>query len=122
MNRIIINLIIIAFLFFNCSNDDKNELIDYSSCDGNIVFTSQQEIDDFGKNKCTRIVGSLSIMDDQDGISDITNLDALNSLTIIEGFVYISANPSLVQINGLGNVTTIGGFLTIQTNKIPRNY
>lgn len=78
-----------------------------------IVFTSQQQIDDFHTNYpgCTIIQGDVRIQG-----SDITNLNGLNVLTSIQGGMYIIFNDLLISFSGLENLTSVGGGVTLGYN------
>ena len=78
-----------------------------------IVFTSQEEIDNFQVNYpgCTEIEGNVYI-----GYwsgTDITNLDGLNVLTSIGDGLSLNFNYGLSSMTGLSNLTSIGGALSI---------
>lgn len=83
---------------------------------GNVSFTSQQEIDDFAINfpTCTEIQGNLTISG-----TSITNLEGLSQITAISGTLLITGNDwwgtpsSIVSLAGLENLTTIGGSLRL---------
>jgi len=45
-----------------------------------------------------------------------TNLSGLSSLTLVNGDLSISSNPSLTNLNGLSSLTEVNGSLTIQNN------
>jgi len=80
----------------------------------NYTFATQQQIDDFGATytHCTNItLGNVSISG-----NDITNLDGLSNITDIGGNLIVAYNPQLTNLNGLSNVTDIGGNLTISNN------
>ena len=49
---------------------------------------------------------------------DITNIDALSSITSIRGTLTIRNCNALTNVNGLSNVTTIPGSITIQDNNV----
>jgi len=78
-----------------------------------IVFTSQQQIDNFQTNYpgCTVIQGDVRIQG-----SDITNLNGLNVLTSIQGGMFIIFNDLLISLSGLDNLTSVGGGVTIDYN------
>ncbi len=80
------------------------------------VFKTQEEIDNFALNYpgCTEIEGSLTIVD-LDGHS-ILNLDGLAPITSIGGALTISYNYDLVSIEGLNSLTAIGGDLEMVYN------
>jgi len=79
-----------------------------------IVFTSQQQIDDFHTNYpgCTIIQGDVRIQG-----TDITNLNGLNVLTSIQGGMYIIFNDLLTSFTGLENLTSVSGEVTLFYNK-----
>ncbi len=82
-----------------------------AACPTNITFTSQAQIDAFPGNYpgCTAISGNVNINDAVDG--NITNLNGLSQITFIGGNLDISANPNLTNLTGLNAVTAIGGGL-----------
>lgn len=79
-----------------------------------IVFTSQQQIDNFHTNYplCTVIEGDVRVQG-----TDITNLKGLNVLTSIKGGMYIVFNDSLISFSGLENLTSVGGDVTLFYNR-----
>ena len=84
----------------------------------NITLSSQTAVDEFVMNygTCDNIVGDLVIGIRVFGLgitSDITNLNGLQNLTSIGGHLYISGNPQLTNIAGLQNLTSIGETLVI---------
>jgi hypothetical protein len=83
-----------------------------------ITFTTQQQIDNFQTNYpgCTVIEGDVNIKGE-----DITDLNGLIILNSIEGNFHIGgfwslSNNSLTNLQGLNNLTTIGGSLEINYN------
>ena len=85
-----------------------------------IIFTTQEEIDNFQINHpgCTEIEGDVTINGD-----DITNLEGLSVLTAFGGNVLIgddeypyNGNPILENLTGLDNLASIGGDLSIGFN------
>ena len=78
-----------------------------------IWFTTQEQIDYFQTNNpgCTEIEGGVKI----EG-SNITNLNGLNVLESIGGYLWINNNDALTSLTGLDNVTYIGGYLKINYN------
>lgn len=82
----------------------------------NLIFNSQQEIDDFLSDciDCENIMGNV-IIEGQ----DITNLDGLGGIVSISGNLTIGdtiGNPMLTSLNGLSSLTSIGGNLSVQNN------
>jgi hypothetical protein len=82
-----------------------------------IIFSTQQEIDDFQFNYpgCSYIGGDVLISGD-----DINNLLGLSSIDSIGGDLgigwYYWSNPQLASIIGLDNLSFIGGNLYIEEN------
>lgn len=83
-----------------------------------IWFSTQEEIDNFQTNypNCTKIEGYASI----GGFSStkINNLNGLNVLTSIGGYLSISFNDSLTNLTGLENIDSIGGNFHMEDNPI----
>lgn len=85
-----------------------------SACpEGNLSFTTQQQIDDFiiSYPYCTEIAGSVNISG-----ADIINLDGLANVTGIGGNLEINNNPSLQYLDGLNSLVNLGGHLSISSN------
>ena len=78
-----------------------------TTCMGDIVLTSQEEVNAFGQNGCTTIEGSLTISDDGSG-TPITDLSPLSGITAITEALSINDNPSLQSLNGLQAITILG--------------
>lgn len=115
--------IIIASLFIilnSCSPNHDNDLKS-EICEGDVYLYSQKDIDEFGNQSCSEIIGSLYIEDSEDNVFDITNLNALNSLKIVSNTVNIGVNPLLEQLNGLNKITFIGFNLQIASNEVALN-
>lgn len=70
---------------------------------GNVVLSSQEEVNDFGKEKYLIVNGDFFI--GRDGGSDITTLEPLKELNQIRGNLFIgsrsSPNPLLKNLDGL---------------------
>ena len=82
-----------------------------------ITFSNQAQIDNFQINYpcCNGIVGDVIISG-----GDITNLNGLSVLNSFYGSLRIGywgiENPSMTNLSGLDNVTSIGGNLEIYNN------
>ena len=101
-------LITVSLLIFT------SNLFSQTSClPEGIAFYSQEQIDNFQINYpgCTEIEGYVTIFGD-----DINNLQGLDVLTSIGGFVSIIWNNSLTSLTGLEGLTSIGGDLSIHDN------
>jgi acyl-[acyl carrier protein]--UDP-N-acetylglucosamine O-acyltransferase len=82
-----------------------------------ITFNTQAQIDNFQINypNCTQIEGIVTIIG-----SNITNLNGLSDVTSIGGNLiigrYSGGNPALTSLTGLESLTSIGGLLLIEDN------
>lgn len=82
-----------------------------------IQFTSQDMIDNFQTlfPNCTEIQGGVYIYP---SVSGITNLNGLSNITSIGGSLIIDPNAALTDLDGLNNLTSIGGSLVINGTPI----
>ena len=80
---------------------------------GDLVFTTQGEIDAFPVSypNCTQISGNVTISG-----AGINNLNGLSAITTIDGYLDISYNPNLTNMVGLDALSTIGGYLQVYSN------
>ncbi len=112
-----------------------------------VALTTQTDVNNFITNYCADFLGVLIILDNNDGLDNITDLNPLSPLTAVGGFLLIRNNQSLSSLNGLqslstvnegnggngllllsntaltdisslSNLTTVGGNLTIQGNNM----
>jgi len=81
-----------------------------------IIFNTQYEIDNFATNYpgCTEVLGRVII--DRALGSSLTNLDALNQITDIQGDLRISNVGTITNLTALNNLTALGGSLIISGN------
>jgi len=82
---------------------------------GKYYFFSQEQIDNFQANysNCNVLEGDVWIGSEFGSNTTITNLDGLSEVTSIGGDLLISDNDSLVSVSGLGNLTSVGGTLAL---------
>ena len=75
-----------------------------------IELNSQEQINNFQLHHpgCTEIEGDVWIRGD-----DIVNLNGLIMISRIEGDLWICYNPELSSLSGLGNLTYVGGNLSL---------
>ncbi|HEY3387530.1 MAG TPA: hypothetical protein VGK46_13530, partial [Saprospiraceae bacterium] len=88
-----------------------------NGCPSNgMSFSSQDQIDSFPINfpGCTQIIGNVNIDDSIQG--DIQNLDGLTQLGTITGHLTIQNNEALVDLTGLQQLSDINGMLSINNN------
>ena len=88
-----------------------------------ITFTTQSQIDSFPilYPTCTEIEGNV-VIGDMAGGSNISNLEGLNTLKVIGGYLVITDNYELSSLSGLDSLTTIGGELMICQNQPLSNF
>ena len=116
--RTLISAITISFLLLTIN------LISQPCLPEGITFTTQAQIDSFQINYpgCTEIEGDVEIYGDY-----ITNLNGLNVLTSIGGYLWIGSYwtggmPNLASLSGLDNLSSIGGDLWIVQNNNLSNF
>jgi len=82
-------------------------------------FLSQTAVDDFliDYPDCTAYSGDI-LIEDGSITSSIVNLNGLQHLNTIDGFLNIYYCDSLISLNGLENLISIGGYLEIRHNHI----
>jgi|AntAceMinimDraft_16_1070373.scaffolds.fasta_scaffold48963_1 hypothetical protein len=84
---------------------------------GGIIFMTQAEIDNFQTNYpgCTNIEGNVSIGNGYP--TDITNLNGLNVVDTIGGYLNINSHVNLTNLTGLEALIFIGDYLLIEENE-----
>lgn len=82
------------------------------------VLESQEDVDNFqadygpsGGGVCDRAKNGLQISG-----PDITNLDGLSDIVIVEGDLWIRENPLLTNIDGLSSLTRVGRYVWVENN------
>ena len=101
-------------LNYNRSNDHLIIVGEVEGCaPEEVVFSSQEEIDNFQSNYpgCTVMAGDITISG-----NNITNFNGLCVLTKIGGSLRIVDNAALTYLTGLENLESIGCNLTISGN------
>ncbi|MCK5441741.1 MAG: hypothetical protein KAJ23_07615 [Maribacter sp.] len=84
--------------------------------EGDLLFLSQKEVDDFAGQGYTQVNGKVTIGSGTGEETDITNLDGLGEITSIASSLTIFHNDQLLEIDGLYKIETIGGDLAFQFN------
>ncbi|MBK8081334.1 MAG: hypothetical protein IPK25_14285 [Saprospiraceae bacterium] len=104
---------VFIFLFGMCLY--YNSMIAQSCIPTWIVFSTQQDIDNFHLNypSCTEIEGDVIIKSSP--VNSINNLNGLSQLVSVGG-LNIDYNTSLNTLSGLENITRIKGNLLIWDN------
>lgn len=81
-------------------------------CPPSLLFENQEQIDSFSINypNCTELPWDLVIEDDP----SINSLEGLSQITSIGGRLEINYNPSLMSLEGLNNLTSVGSRVDIR--------
>ncbi len=87
---------------------------------GNVVLTSQEEVDNFGLERYTEITGYLSI-GVFDGVENINNLNSLLGLNYIGNYLVIGFNNKLSNLDGLDSLIHIKTWAQINHNSTLKN-
>lgn len=83
--------------------------------DGDVILTSQQEVDDFGAEGYTEIAGDLTIRDGNNPAT-IESFESINTLQKVGGSLSIERSDQLVNLSGFIELSEIGGNLFIEAN------
>lgn len=100
-------------------NGNEGELVHTSVegvFEGDVVFLSQQEINDFGRKGFSRVAGDVTIGVQNSPSLLISNLEGLQNIKSIGGNLYIHYNGAIISLKGLDNLTLIEGDLGIVSN------
>lgn len=83
---------------------------------GYTTFSTQGQIDSFAINNpgCTEVLGNLIIQEST--LGNISNLNGLNPITEINGYLHVFCNEDLETLAGLENLTAVGGSVDITKN------
>lgn len=105
-------------VFISVINDDDCLL---DACSESIFLLSQEDVTNFATTyACTEITGNLqigySIGDGSVLSTNITSLEGLSNLTSIGGNLSILNNSNVADLSDLANINYIGGDLIIQNN------
>src|SRR5690606_17352979 len=101
----------------NCINVAAVELACEAACTitDDIVLTSQADVVNFSSAYmyCSDITVNNLVLGYATGstMSDINDLSPLQSITAVTGDLIIGNNPNLLTLNGLQNITSVGGNL-----------
>jgi hypothetical protein len=119
-----ISFILSLLLVVNCSSDsdtiNEDSTAELITCVGDVFLTSQEEVDAFGESGCQKIEGFLIIQDEWDGpnsIPDIFDLSPLSNIVEVTGYINVSRNNTISNLNGLHNLERVGQSLVISENQ-----
>lgn len=102
----------VLILFYNCSKNEEPEVI----YEGDIIFNTQQQIDDFGKEGYTKVTGYVVVGDENvKPTSSIENIDGLGTLISVRGLI-VSGNTVLSDLSPLSKLKYIEEGLVILGN------
>ncbi|MEZ4796342.1 MAG: hypothetical protein R2785_04135 [Flavobacteriaceae bacterium] len=107
-------------LLFNCTNENvtspEDQACDNGTYVGDVILTTQQEVEDFGTMCYSKIDGKLQIgvVFDNDivDLSPLSNLKEVFSISPtddLDGFIHIYKANNLISLNGLNNLVSVGG-------------
>ena len=82
----------------------------------NYRLTTQAEVDALGVTGCESVSGYLYIQGASNSLTSIKNLDGLANLTSVGGTLTIYLNYAPTNLDGLANLTSVGGYLEIEGN------
>jgi hypothetical protein len=111
--------LLLSLLFFNCEREDNSA----KTVEGDVILTSQGEINEFGKNNYIRVKGNVFIgpydtegnLDDYE--TDIISLDGLSNIDSIDGELQICRNYKLINVDEcLNNLTIVRRGIVIFEN------
>ncbi len=83
---------------------------------GSVRLSTQSEVNNFGREKYTCIVGDLIVEENISEKDPITTLKPLISIRKVDSLLAISGNKNLTSLEGLNNINTVGEHLTIRKN------
>jgi hypothetical protein len=83
-------------------------------CTGDVILTTQAQVDAFN---CSQVTGNLRVETAPDAEDPITNLDKLQVLESVGGYLFIGNNPQLQQLGSFVSLQTVGDFLAIVFNE-----
>ena len=112
MKKIVIILIILIGLgsiIQSCREDNIFQQVMGTVIQDDLVFKNQSDFEEFQENSYTEVIGNITILD------SVTSLLPLNTLNIIRGNLLIK-NTQLVTLNGLENLISISGDLSITSD------
>ena len=109
MRRVFILLVFIGFL--SCNNDDNADSLPPENIFvGDVFLKTQTDVDTLAAEEYTEIDGSLFFTwDTSAGNDHIVDLSSLISLNEIKGRLYFSDVQFLNSLQGLQNITHVGG-------------
>lgn len=86
--------------------------------DGDVVLSTQKEVDEFTKSPITKISGSLTLgqTTEVEKADSINNIDGLKQLLEVEQTLTINSTFALDNFNDLSNLQRIGSLVSTNTN------
>ena len=107
------NILLLLFCLF-LSNAN------YGQCGNGLTLnlTSQTQVDNFLSNYCTNFLGRINVVDNNDGVDNITNIDALSGLSNVGDDLIFYQSYSLTSLAGLRSLVTVGGKFNIRENPL----
>lgn len=101
-------LLLTVFLFVTSCDSDDNNTENNNIFEGNVLLTTQAEVNDFGNQNYHTINGGLTIRRESPSqTSDINDLTPLSSLTAVTGRLWITNCDNLSTLDGLNNLGSV---------------
>tara|TARA_B100000787_G_scaffold48809_1_gene35103 strand:+ start:4942 stop:5883 length:942 start_codon:yes stop_codon:yes gene_type:complete len=95
----------------SCRDDDAFQEVISLVIEGNLFFANQSDFEEFQENGYTKVIGNVTILD------NVTSLLPLSTLNIVQGNILIK-NTQLLTLNGLENLISIAGDLSITSDLV----
>ncbi|GAK74782.1 hypothetical protein JCM19296_360 [Nonlabens ulvanivorans] len=127
-------LLLLLIVSVSCTDDDSSQE-NSNVFNGDVNLATQAELETFGLNNYTEIIGNLIIGDPNFitdindlqylsslekvgslsiSVDDLTSFNGLNNLTEVNGDFYVrSVNDNMLNFNGLNNLSTVNGNIII---------
>jgi len=113
----------------NCTSLDSewtdvtkfNTLCNGGAYTGDVTLITQQEVNNFATN-CYNVINGTLFIGGNSGNSNITNLEGLETITSIDGSLFIGENPGLTTLSGLENLNFVGNNIEIGNDGGPALY
>ena len=88
--------LLLLIVLWSCSEDNEDKI--NPAFEGDVVLSTQQEVDDFADQGITEISGDLTIESELDASIAITSLEGLSNLVRVDGDVLIQRNNRLSDL------------------------
>lgn len=100
-------------LSFLNRNESVGNLVIAKIYDGDVILSTQEEVDDFGNSGYTEITGFLVIGSLETNSTFIGNVNKLSDLRSVGRGIDIVRNQALLNLHGLENLTFVGEWFQV---------